>query len=143
MSKALTKYNLGSETGAGEGWPENCEGVRILVPGQVEYDASIQWGSPKWQSNLELLREVRRRHPDAVIAYKPHPDVVKRVRPGRALPDEVKELCDVIVTGLDILPWLRLRRSAHLDFVIWIRSPVAQKEGRLLWRALLCRLGID
>ncbi|MFK5922817.1 MAG: capsular polysaccharide biosynthesis protein [Verrucomicrobiota bacterium] len=112
-SNALTKYNLGKEIGGQIDWPQNSEGRRILVPGQVEGDASIHWGSPQWQSNVELLREVRRLRPDGVIAYKPHPDVIKRLRPGHAYTDEIKQLCDVMVSDLDIVPWLESCDELH------------------------------
>lgn len=54
----------------------------VLVPGQVETDASIRTGSPQMQTNLELLRAVRHACPDAYIIYKPHPDVVCGGRKG-------------------------------------------------------------
>lgn len=112
-SNDLTKYNLGKETGAQAEWPKNSAACCILVPGQVECDASIQWGSPQWQSNAELLREVRRLRPDGVIAYKPHPDVVKRLRPGLACTDEIEQLCDIVVTDLDIVPWMESCDEVH------------------------------
>jgi capsular polysaccharide export protein len=72
----LTKYNLGKQS-----WsrPETDQLV-LLVVGQVESDASIRLGSPDVKSNLELLRRVRKEHPSAYIAYKPHPDVVAGLR---------------------------------------------------------------
>lgn len=59
------------------------------MPGQVENDASILRGSPVVRSNLELLRRVRERRPDAFILYRPHPDVVAGNRPGHV---ELKDL---------------------------------------------------
>lgn len=72
----LTKYNVGQES-----WkrPKGVQRV-ILVPGQVESDASLQYGAPGVRKNLELLKSVRTSHPDAYIIYKPHPDVVARLR---------------------------------------------------------------
>jgi capsular polysaccharide export protein len=71
-----TKYNL---AGARPALPE---GQRILVPGQVEDDASIRLGAGAIRSNAQLLTKVRADNPDAVILYKPHPDVEAGLRPG-------------------------------------------------------------
>ncbi|WP_370046284.1 MULTISPECIES: capsular polysaccharide biosynthesis protein [Salipiger] len=72
----LTKYNLAGPL------PPRPEGHRILVPGQVEDDASIRLGSPGMQRNADLLARVRAENPDAVILWKPHPDVEAGLRPG-------------------------------------------------------------
>jgi capsular polysaccharide export protein len=75
----LTKYNL-----AGQPWtrPDTAKRV-LLVPGQVEQDASVRCGSPRIKTNLGLLRAVRAACPEAHIVYKPHPDVVAGLRdPG-------------------------------------------------------------
>lgn len=76
LSAALSKYNLSGEM------PALPEGHRILVPGQVEDDASILTGSPDIQSNAELLRRARAANPDATILWKPHPDVEAGLRKG-------------------------------------------------------------
>ena len=55
----------------------------MLVPGQVEDDASIRWGAPGVKTNLELLRAARAAEPDAWIVYKPHPDTEAGTRAGR------------------------------------------------------------
>lgn len=47
----------------------------VLVPGQVEGDASIQRGAGLVRTNEALLRAVRTRCPNAFLVYKPHPDV--------------------------------------------------------------------
>ncbi|MBD4688756.1 capsular polysaccharide biosynthesis protein, partial [Xanthomonas citri pv. citri] len=68
----IGKYNVGSA-----GFQLNVTDKRtILVPGQVEDDASIRFGSPEIKKNLDLLRKVRELNPNAYIIYKPHPDVV-------------------------------------------------------------------
>ena len=72
----LTKYNLG---GAAPALPQ---GHRILVPGQVEDDASIRFGAGTIRTNLALLQAARSANPGAVILYKPHPDVEAGLRPG-------------------------------------------------------------
>jgi capsular polysaccharide export protein len=91
----LTKYNLGGAT------PDLPPGRRILVPGQVEDDASILTGCGERRTNLALLEAARAAHPDAVIVYKPHPDVEAGLRAG-AVPDEtLGRHADVIARAAD------------------------------------------
>src|SRR5439155_22111645 len=59
---------------------------RILVPGQVEDDLSILRGGGAIRTNRDLLAAVRAANPDALILYKPHPDVLAGHRKG-AVPD--------------------------------------------------------
>jgi len=98
VSENLTKYNVG--TGV---WvrPEQAATV-ILVPGQVETDASIRFGSTAIRGNLELLKAVRQSNPDAYIIYKPHPDVVAGMRDKGKMEDQVGQWCDEIVQDLPI-----------------------------------------
>lgn len=80
VERGLTKYNVGRAQeiviGAAPGQR------RILVPGQVEDDASVRLGAPWVGGNLGLLRAVREACPDAWIVYKPHPDVEAGNREG-------------------------------------------------------------
>ncbi|MGR5537571.1 capsular polysaccharide biosynthesis protein [Vibrio campbellii] len=68
----LTKYNVGHDRELN--LPQGRK--IILVPGQVEGDASIRFGSPEVKTNEALLKAVRSAEPEAFIIYKPHPDVV-------------------------------------------------------------------
>lgn len=91
----VTKYNTGQ--GA---WKRPAGAARvILVPGQVESDASVQFGSPAIKSNLELLKAVREANPACYIVYKPHPDVVAGLRLAGKSEDEARSYCDEIVVG--------------------------------------------
>lgn len=72
----LSKYNLGGET------VDLPAGRRILVPGQVEDDASIKTGTGAVSTNIALLQAARAENPDAIIIYKPHPDVEAGLRAG-------------------------------------------------------------
>lgn len=92
----LTKYNLG---GAQASLPE---GHRILVPGQVEDDASIRKGGGDLRSNLDLLRAARQANPEAVVLYKPHPDVEAGLRPGAIPEAEALQYADLILTRADM-----------------------------------------
>lgn len=73
----------------------------ILVPGQVDDDASIRFGAPG-MSNLKLLQQVRLNRPDAYIVYKPHPDVLKKKRIGHIDESEALKYCDQVVTKVGI-----------------------------------------
>jgi capsular polysaccharide export protein len=108
----LTKYNL---TGEPVQLDRSLVGTRkvILVPGQVEADASIAFGSPALQSNLALLHAVRRAEPDAYLVFKAHPDLVAGARHGHVLPDGFSEACDLAVTSGNVLDWLDLCDEVH------------------------------
>ena len=72
---------------------------RILVPGEVEDDASVRLGGGAIQSNLALLEAVRERCPDACLIYQPHPDVESGRGRGRLAEREALRLCDVVLRG--------------------------------------------
>ncbi|MDF1853914.1 capsular polysaccharide biosynthesis protein [Pseudooceanicola sp.] len=91
----LSKYNLGGAL------PDLPIGRRVLVPGQVEDDASIRRGAGAVASNLALLRAARQANPDAVILFKPHPDVEAGLRPGAVDPESLQGLADAVLTGTD------------------------------------------
>ena len=78
VAQGLTKYNLDGEA------PQIDAGGRkiILVPGQVEDDASIRLGTDKVATNAELLAAVRRDFPNWFVVYKPHPDIEAGLRSG-------------------------------------------------------------
>jgi capsular polysaccharide export protein len=108
----LTKYNL---TGSPVALDSSLVRGRkvILVPGQVELDMSIAYGSPEVKSNLELLRRARAGEPDACIVFKAHPDLVAGVRHGSVLPPEYTGLCDIAVTEGNVLDWMDLCDEIH------------------------------
>ncbi len=89
--EGLSKYNL-----AGAPLPPGIPaGRRILVPGQVEDDASIRLGATGIRTNRALLEAARKANPAAVILYKPHPDVEAGLRPGVVA--RATEFADVIL----------------------------------------------
>jgi capsular polysaccharide export protein len=92
----LTKYNLPAPP-----LPHLPDGHRILVPGQVEDDASIQKGAGDVRTNLALLQAVRAANPAAVVIYKPHPDVVAGLRPGVVPLAVLQGLADVVLPVAD------------------------------------------
>ncbi|WP_028694866.1 capsular polysaccharide biosynthesis protein [Pseudomonas cremoricolorata] len=77
--------------------------LRVLVPGQVEDDASVLRSAGEIRSNLQLLRAVRAALPEAWIVYKPHPDVEAGKRRGRITAAELAGLADQVLHGVDIV----------------------------------------
>lgn len=95
IESGLTKYNL-----SGNRWsrpPLAMDKTVILVPGQVESDASLAWGAPEVARNMALLQRVREANPKAWVIYKPHPDVVARMRRGGQGEGEAQRWCDEVV----------------------------------------------
>ncbi len=94
VTSGLTKYNIGAET-----WKRPKHATRvILVPGQVESDASLAFGAPGIRTNIGLLQSVRNANPDAYLVYKPHPDVQARLRAEGKSEGEARRWCDEVVT---------------------------------------------
>ena len=92
----LSKYNVGVD---------ECLAVPpgrrvVLVPGQVESDASIACGSPAIRTNRALLAAVREARPDAWVVYKPHPDVLEGARVGELDAAAADGLFDQQVTDI-------------------------------------------
>ncbi|ABY70279.1 capsule polysaccharide modification protein [Actinobacillus pleuropneumoniae serovar 3 str. JL03] len=105
----IGKYNVGSA-----GFQLNVTDKRtILVPGQVEDDASIRFGSPEIKKNLDLLRKVRELNPNAYIIYKPHPDVVSGNRQGHIPTEQAVEFADEIVENANILDCINQVDEVH------------------------------
>ncbi len=91
-ASGLSKYNTGSAEP-----PDLPDGHRILIPGQVEDDASVLRGCNGIATNGGLLRTARKARPDAVLVYKPHPDVEAGLRHGVVTSDDL-ECADVVLT---------------------------------------------
>ncbi|WP_170324481.1 capsular polysaccharide biosynthesis protein [Ruegeria arenilitoris] len=92
LAGQLSKYNTGGAV------PELPQGHRILVPGQVHDDASILLGTTTVRTNTDLLRTTREANPNAILIYKPHPDVEAGLREGEI---EDESLADVIASNTD------------------------------------------
>lgn len=110
----LTKYNVG----VGH-WqrPANARRV-ILVPGQVESDASISLGAPEYECpvrrNMDLLRAVRQDNPDAYIVYKPHPDVLAGLRKEGGDENQALQWCDEQVFDIPMNVMLECVDEVHV-----------------------------
>jgi capsular polysaccharide export protein len=110
VSTGVTKYNVGKPS-----TPLVLpEGKRtLLVPGQVETDASIRLGSPRWRTNLELLQQVRADNPNAFIIYKPHPDVLAGGRAGKTHTRSAERYYDLQVTEVGMAELLAQVDEVH------------------------------
>ncbi len=96
----ITKYNL--EPRAKAAW--NTQGKRVIVvPGQVEDDASIRLGCTDIRTNEALLQAARASRPDAFIVYKPHPDVASGNRAGKLALFRALEHADHVETRLSVV----------------------------------------
>src|SRR5262245_2962266 len=110
VAEGLTKYNVGA--GA---WQRPEAALRvILVPGQVESDASIRYGGSSIRSNMELLQAVREAHPSAHVMYKPHPDVLAGLRTKGAGEDEALRWCDEVITDASMGTLLSAVDEVHV-----------------------------
>jgi len=100
VEHGITKYNL--ERRAAARWPSAGKTV-VLVPGQVEDDASIRFGCVQVRTNLALLQAARAAQPDAYVVYKPHPDVSSGNRAGRLAHAEALRYADLVETDLSVV----------------------------------------
>lgn len=106
----LSKYNVGRPFSL-PALPINT--LVILVPGQVEDDASILTGAPRVNTNYGLLSAVRHANPNAFIVYKPHPDVLAGNRKGAITSDKASSLADLIAIDADIIDCIQKADEVH------------------------------
>jgi capsular polysaccharide export protein len=110
VSHGITKYNVDPlQT------PDWQTGGRplLLVPGQVEDDASIKQGCADVRTNLGLLAAARAANPHAFIVYKPHPDVLAGNRVGRAVLARALEFADLIETRVSLVSCIEACSEVH------------------------------
>lgn len=110
VAHGITKYNL--EARAPAEWASGGRAV-LLVPGQVEDDASLRWGCTEVRGNLALLAAARRARPDAFIVYKPHPDVASGNRTGRLALARAREYADHVETRLSVVSCIEACDEVH------------------------------
>jgi len=128
VALGLSKYNVGRCT-----WqrPKGSRRV-ILVPGQVESDASLKYGVPGKCNNIDLLRKVRERNPHAYLIYKPHPDVVARMRLAGKNEAYANRWCDEVLTDVPIGDLLLAVDEVH----VW--TSLAGFEALLRGKLVTC-----
>ena len=84
----------------------------VMVPGQVEDDASIRYGA-NGMTNFELLKKARVNAPKAYIIYKPHPDVLAGNRKGDISEELALKYCDTIIEEASLDSVLELADEVH------------------------------
>jgi capsular polysaccharide export protein len=109
VAGGLSKYNVGAD--ADLTTPPGREVV--LVPGQVEDDASVRLGGRQVVTNLALLEHARRAHPDAYVIWKPHPDVLSGNRRGEVAAADAAALCDRVETTASLARCLDVAHHVH------------------------------
>lgn len=110
VEHGITKYNL--EPREAVAWPTGGKQV-VLVPGQVEDDASIRYGCTHVKTNLGLLQAARCAHPEAFIVYKPHPDVMSGNRAGKLVLAQALGLADHVETRLSVVSCIEACQVVH------------------------------
>lgn len=123
----IDKYNLDRVA-----IPDLPEGRRILVPGQVEDDASIRLGTRDVTHNHGLLQRARAANPDAVLIYKPHPDVEAGLREGALPAGEAEEIADIVARESDGV--------ALIDAVdeVWTMTSLMGFEALIRGKSVTC-----
>jgi capsular polysaccharide export protein len=110
VAAGLTKYNVGTVR-----WQRPASAQRvILVPGQVESDASLAYGAPGERTNIGLLKAVRAANPDAYVIYKPHPDVYARLRTEGQNEQDACRWCNEVVVNSPMGDLLMTVDEVHL-----------------------------
>lgn len=128
VASGVTKYNLG----LGD-VPDPPAGRKVvLVPGQVEDDASIRLGCGSVRTNLDLLRAARADNPDVWLIYKPHPDVEAGLRPGQVPDAELADLADAVSRRVD--PAALLARADE----VWTMTSLMGFEALLRGLSVTC-----
>jgi capsular polysaccharide export protein len=110
VAHGITKYNLEQRETAQ--WASGGRPV-VLVPGQVEDDASIRYGCTDVKTNLNLLQAARRAHPDAFLVYKPHPDVMSGNRAGKLTQAQTHKFADHEETRLSVVSCIEACDVVH------------------------------
>ncbi|MDD3447204.1 MAG: hypothetical protein PHS60_17520 [Zavarzinia sp.] len=111
VERGLSKYNVGRP---GDGAVQAPAGrARLLVPGQVEDDASVRRGAEGMGGNRGLLEAVRSTWPDAWIVYKPHPDVEAGNRQGRIPRADALRLADQVIDDVSVVSLFEQVDAVH------------------------------
>ena len=129
ISLKMTKYNL--EASVVQLNAANKQKV-ILVPGQVEDDASILKGASAVKTNLELLQAARTDFPKDYIVYKPHPDVQAELRTGGITAEQALLYADQIIENGSMAALLE-----QVDHITTITS-LTGFEGLIRGKSVTC-----
>ncbi len=109
IEEEITKYNV--QTGQAD-FPLPDDQTIILVPGQVDDDASIRLGGDN-MTGQDLLDAVRHASPEAFIVFKPHPDVISGQRPGLCDQKTVETMADIYAPDIPIERMIEFCDEVH------------------------------
>ncbi|MEE9328328.1 MAG: capsule biosynthesis protein [Cocleimonas sp.] len=112
LDNELSKYNLGLAFNKSHLKAKDGQTI-ILIPGQVEGDASIKKGCVNVKTNADLIKSVRQNKPDAYLIYKPHPDVVSGNRKGMVDDATLQTHCDLVLLDVSITDCLAVIDEVH------------------------------
>ncbi len=128
LANGVSKYNL-----KGAGTPKFPPDRKvILVPGQVEDDASIRLGAGEVRTNLGLLEAARAANLHAYIVYKPHPDVLAGLRDGSVDAQAALAVCDQIIETADVPDLIEVSDE------IWTMTSLLGFEALLRGKPVTC-----
>ncbi len=113
IEHGITKYNLRSMISPD--YHALAAGRPIItVAGQVPDDASLRFGLTNGVSNIELLKIVRKRRPDAFLVYKEHPDLLAGKRKGLSDATVLGETADLVVGDVAVDRLLDASDEVHV-----------------------------
>ncbi|MFT4060119.1 MAG: hypothetical protein QM652_11300 [Legionella sp.] len=110
VQHCLTKYNV--EPLDAVNWCTN-KPLTILIPGQVDNDASVRLGAVQVTNNFKLIQTVRTLYPNAYIVYKPHPDVSSGYRKGHLKHAAIMDYVDYVETYASIISCIDAADAIH------------------------------
>lgn len=101
LARGITKYNGGERLASDTLYGAKHQ-RRVLVLGQVDGDASIRFGCPSRMTQTELVHLAVAENPDCEVIFRPHPDVLNRVRPSKVNLHKLSRICRVVTTPSSI-----------------------------------------
>nr|WP_284041617.1 hypothetical protein [Halomonas olivaria] len=101
LETGISKYNNSQPVNIEKMYGSKTK-KRVLVLGQVEDDASIQYGCEKKLTNNDVVRLAVKENPDAQVIYKPHPDVMNGHRPYQSNPTDVENISLVLTNDVPL-----------------------------------------
>lgn len=108
VTAGITKYNLGRKAPS---WQSKKNQRVILVVGQVADDASVRLGTTGALNSIDaLLAQVWLENTDALIVYKPHPDVLSGNRLGLVA---ANNNCHIVDAESDIISLIERVDEVH------------------------------
>lgn len=109
----LNKCNLSEKGMARPLVPPGVQPV-ILAIGQLEHDKALRCSLGQVRTNLQLLQEIRRLHPEAWVVFKPHPIQLRTASFGRTLARLYLQHCDQLALRGRINDWIDSVNAVHV-----------------------------